>query len=60
MSFVSDEIGAPQGSPLSTILFVIYVSDLHFAGLKSLILSNVDDFGLSISSPSYRTNVRNL
>src|SRR6266481_5500151 len=60
ISFVTVETGAPQGSPLSPILFVIYVSDLHFSCPKSLILSYVDDFGLSISSSSYRTNVRIL
>src|SRR3978361_1697824 len=59
-AFISVQTGAPQGSPLSPILFVIYVSDLHFTCPKSLILSYVDDFGLTISSPSYRTNVRIL
>src|ERR1700716_1813147 len=59
-SFIPVDTGAPQGSRLSPILFVIYVSDLYFSCPKSLILSYVDDFGLTISSPSYRTNVRIL
>jgi hypothetical protein len=59
-SFSPVSTGAPQGSSLSLILFLIYVSVLHFPCPKSLILSYVDDFGLTISSPSYRTNVRIL
>jgi hypothetical protein len=59
-SFVPVTTDAPQGSPLSLILFVIYVSDLHFPCPKSLILFYVDDFGLTISSSSYHTNVHIL
>jgi len=39
---------------------VIYVSSLHLESPRSLIISYVDDFAVTIASPSYRTNVRLL
>jgi len=42
------------------ILFVIYVSSLHLEIPKSLTISYVDDFAVTVASSSYRTNVRLL
>ena len=53
-------VGTPQGSPVSTLLFVIYVSRLHSEIPQGLSLSYVDDFGLTASSASYRRNIQIL
>jgi len=50
----------PQGSPISPLLFVIYCSSLHLDVSRSRIISYVDDFAVTVASPSYRTNVRLL
>ena len=56
----SVSVGNPQGSPVSPLLFVIYVAALHILLSRGLVLSYVDDFSLTVSSPSYRTNSRSL
>ena len=53
-------VGIPQGSPVSPLLFVIYVAPLPIPLSRGLVLSYVDDFALTVSSPSYRTNSRSL
>jgi len=58
--FAPVSVGTPQGSPISPLLFVIYVSRLHCEIAGGLTLSYVDDFGLTTSSASYRRNVQIL
>ena len=53
-------VGTPQGSPVSPLLFVIYVAHLLIPLSRGLVLSYVDDFSLNVSSPSYHTNRRYL
>jgi hypothetical protein len=54
------QVGAPQGSPVSPLLFLIYVSCLHISIPRSVIFSYVDDFSVTVSSASYRGNIRAL
>ena len=47
-------------SPVSPLLFVIYVSRLHCKSPLGLMLSHVDDIGLTASSASYWRNIQIL
>jgi len=58
--FAPVAVGTPQGSPASPVLFLIYVSRLHSEIPQGLSLSYVDDFGLTVSSASYRRNIQIL
>jgi len=51
-------VGAPQGLPISLLLFLLYVSPLHFKVPRGLMVSYVDDLALTAASPSYRGNIR--
>jgi len=53
-------VGAPQGSPISPLLFLLYVAPLHFRIPRGLMISYVDDFALTVASLSYRGNIRQL
>ena len=53
-------VGTPQGSPLSPLIFLSYVAPLHFRILTGIMVSYVDDFSLTVASPSHRTNARRL
>ena len=48
------ETGIPQGSPISQVLFLIYVKDI--AQRKAYQLSYIDDFSVSMTSLSARAN----
>ena len=53
-------MGTPQDSPISPLLFIIYVSSLHIDLPQGVTLYYVDDFSLTAASLSYRTNIRIL
>ena len=53
-------VRTPQGSPLSPLLFLIYVAPLHFRIPTGVMVSYVDDFSLTVASPSHRSNIRRL
>jgi len=53
-------VGTPPGFPASQLLCVIYVSRLHCEIPQGLMLSYVDDFGLTASWASYRPNLQIL
>jgi len=53
-------VGPPQGSPISLLLFLLYVAPVHFRIPRGLMISYVDDFALTVASLSYRGNIRRL
>jgi len=53
-------VGTPQGSPISHLLFLRYVAPLHMSIPRGLMVSYVDDFSITVASPSYRVNIRRL
>ena len=58
--FAPVSVETPQGSPVSPLLFVIYVSRLHCEIPPGIMLFYIDDFGLTASSALYRRNVQIL
>ena len=53
-------VGTPQRSPISPLLFHLYVSPLHMSIPRGLIVSYVDDSSIMVASPSHRGNIRRL
>ena len=60
MVFSPVAIGTPQGSPVSPLLFVNFVSPQHLDIPPGLTLSYVHDFALTGSSSSHRRNIQLL
>ena len=52
-------IGIPQGSPISPILFLIYIRDL-FPTLTTKVFSYIDDIALVVISTSFKKNIKIL
>lgn len=55
---VSIDIGIPQGSPISPILFLLYVRDIVLE--NEFQLSYIDDFCIAVTSNSARANCMRL
>jgi len=53
-------VGTLQGSPISLLLFLLYVATLHMSVPKGLMVSYVDDFSITVASSTYRGNIRRL
>ena len=53
------ETGIPQGSPISPILFLIYIREL-FPRIAAKVLSYIDDISLTVASTSLKKNIRIL
>src|ERR1700709_678607 len=58
-SFKPINTGIPQGSPISSILFLIYIQDL-FKSNSIKFLSYIDDISLIASSKSFKQNIKIL
>lgn len=51
-------VGLPQGSPISPILFLLYVAEI--VATEGFQLSYIDDFSITVASTSVRKNCRSL
>lgn len=60
MVFAPVSLGTPQCSPIPPLLLVIYVAPLHISLSHGLVLFYLDDFALTTTSSSYRTNFHSL
>lgn len=58
-NFNNIETGVPQGSPISPILFLIYIRNL-FPSTSVRYLSYIDDISMTASSNSFKNNIKIL
>lgn len=57
--FTTIQTGIPQGSPISPILFLIYIREM-FTSKAVMFLSYIDDISLTVSSTSFKKNIQIL
>jgi len=50
-------VGTPQRSPISPLLFLLYVTSLHMSIPRGLMVSYVDNYSVTVASPSHRGNI---
>jgi len=50
-------IGTPQGSPISPLLFVLYVASLDLTITQGLAISYADDLSITVGSDSVGSNI---
>ena len=53
-------VGSPQRALIAPLLFLRYITLLHSAIPKGIMLSYVDDFSITVASESHRDNIRCL
>jgi len=53
-------VGTPPGSHISPILFLLYLAPSYMSIPRDLMVSYVDDFSITVASPSYIGNIRRL
>lgn len=51
------DVGVPQGSPISLLLFIIYVAPLDLNIPNSITFSYINDFVLVMTTTSYHLNI---
>jgi len=53
-------VGTLQGSPISPLLYLLYVGPLHVSIPRGLMVFYVNNFSVTVTFPSYRGNIRQL
>jgi len=53
-------VGTPQGSPISPVLFVLWLASLHLTIPQGLAISYMDDLTMTVGLDSIGSNIRTL